>query len=172
VNSLRKFIVERRILFGSLLLFMLVILGVWPLVKLESVQGYSQATFDKDDKLISLTLTKDDKYRLFVPLENISKSVITSTLVYEDRHFFSHLGVNPVSILRGAFHSLFNPKKLHGGSTLTMQLVRLTYQINTRTLSGKLKQMVLASFLELKYSKSQILETYLNVAPMVQISKV
>jgi penicillin-binding protein 1C len=137
----------------------------WNNVKLVSVDGYSAAVYDRDQKLINLSLTKDEKYRLFVPLSDISTKLIHATLVYEDNYFYYHLGFNPYSLIRGALRSIVNPKKPFGGSTLTMQLVRLTYGLNTRSIDGKLKQIILASLIELKFTKTEILEAYLNVAP-------
>jgi penicillin-binding protein 1C len=137
----------------------------WNNIKLVSVEGYSAAVYDRDQKLINLSLTKDEKYRLFVPYPEISTKLIHATLVYEDNYFYYHPGFNPYSLVRGVLKSILNPRKPLGGSTLTMQLARLTYKLNTRTLLGKLKQIVLASLIELKFTKTEILEAYLNVAP-------
>jgi penicillin-binding protein 1C len=55
----------------------------------------SKALFDKDGALLSLSLSADDKYRLFHSFKEISPSLVRATLLYEDAHFFSHPGVNP-----------------------------------------------------------------------------
>lgn len=86
-------------------------------------------------------------------------------LLYEDRWFYWHLGVNPVSLVRAFWTTYVAKSRTVGASTITMQLARSIYKINTRSLSGKLQQMARAMQLEFLYSKIEILEAYLNLAP-------
>ena len=82
----------------------------------------------------------------------------------EDRWYYWHPGVNPVSLVRAGFRT-WRGNGRQGGSTLTMQLARLIYRLKTRTPAGKLRQIAIAMWLEARYSKRQLLEAYLNVAP-------
>ncbi len=126
--------------------------------------GFSRAVFDRDGHLLRLTLAPDDRYRLWVPLARISPAVVEATLLQEDRWFRVHPGVNPVSLLRGALRTYLGGRRM-GGSTLTMQLARIRYRIDSRTPGGKLVQILRALQLERHYSKEELLEAYLNLAP-------
>jgi len=126
--------------------------------------SFSQCVRDRNGKLLRVTLTTDQKYRVWTSLPNISPALIDATLQFEDKYYRHHPGVNPVALLR-AFFSL-RPGGVHSGaSTITMQLARLRYRLPTRTFRGKFVQIVRALQLERHYSKSQILEAYLNLAP-------
>ena len=136
-----------------------------PLPSLLDKSLSSIALYDSQGKLLNMSLSKDEKYRLYTPLTEISPAIKKATLLYEDRHFYSHPGVNPLSLVRAALMTLTTPSKPIGGSTMTMQLVRLRFVLSTRSLIGKLTQIFLALAIERQYSKEQILEAYLNLAP-------
>jgi penicillin-binding protein 1C len=87
------------------------------------------------------------------------------TLLHEDRYFHEHAGFNPVALLRAVWFDWRGQGRRLGASTITMQLARLHYHLNTRTLAGKLGQIVAAIHLECHCSKREILEAYLNLAP-------
>lgn len=140
----------------------------WALVPrppLREGLGFSRAVFDRHGKLLRLTLAPDQRYRLWVPLSRISPLVVEATLLHEDRLFRLHPGVNPVALLRAAARTYIAGGRRMGGSTLTMQLARIRYRIDSRTPGGKLLQILRALQLERHYSKEQILEAYLNLAP-------
>lgn len=125
---------------------------------------FSRTLEDRNGRLLHLALTPDAKYRLHTPLKEISPSLIEATLTLEDRHFYDHPGVNPLSMLRAAWGVVSGSAK-GGGSTITMQLARLRYDLHTRTPWGKAWQMVRALQIERHHSKDEILEAYLNQAP-------
>jgi len=80
----------------------------------------------------------------------------------EDRRFYSHFGVDPVGIVRAVFSDVVLHRSIQGGSTLTQQLAKNLFLTQERTLSRKIQEAILAVWLEHKYSKTQILELYLN----------
>src|SRR6266700_7624781 len=126
--------------------------------------SFSQCVRDGNGKLLRVTLSADQKFRIWTPLHDISPALIDATLRFEDKYYRRHPGVNPVALLRSALN--LRPGHAHNGaSTITMQLARLRYHLRTRTLRGKLVQIVRALELERHYSKAQILEAYLNLAP-------
>ncbi|NMO15373.1 penicillin-binding protein 1C [Pyxidicoccus fallax] len=127
--------------------------------------GFSQAVFDREGRLLRLTLSPDEKYRLWVPLERIPQALVEATLLHEDQHFRQHFGVNPVALGRAVWSTYLTGGRRMGGSTLTMQLARIRYGIESRTPAGKVVQMLRALQLECTYSKDEILEAYLNLAP-------
>lgn len=126
---------------------------------------YSTAVYDEQGNLIRLTTASDQKYRLWTPLQQISPQLIEAVLFQEDQWFYRHLGVNPYGLVRGAWQTYILRNTPQGGSTLTMQLARVLWNIDSRSLTGKLTQIARAVQLELQYSKDEILEAYFNFAP-------
>lgn len=132
---------------------------------IKSDVSFSQAIYDRGGKLLRMTLSRDDKYRLWLPLKSISPVLINATLLHEDKWFHFHPGVSPTSLVRAIWHTYIKKDRKIGGSTITMQLARIKYDINSRTISGKTSQILAAFWLELLYSKNDILEAYLNLVP-------
>jgi penicillin-binding protein 1C len=142
--------------------------AVWLLVPrppLREGLGFSRVVFDREGRLLRLTLAPDERYRLWVPLARISPRIVEATLLHEDRFFRLHRGVNPVALARAAVRTYLTGGRRMGGSTLTMQLARIRYAIDSRSVGGKLVQILRALQLERHYSKQEILEAYLNLAP-------
>jgi penicillin-binding protein 1C len=137
---------------------------VWPKPPLSAGVPVSTAVLDEDGRLLRLTLAADDRYRQWLPLEQVSPTLIEGVLLHEDRHFRWHPGVNPIALLRAAASTYGGGARI-GGSTLTMQLARLRWRLATRDVPGKLVQIARALQLEAMYSKDEILEAYLNLAP-------
>jgi len=92
---------------------------------LQSDVSFSQAIYDRSGKLLRLTLSRDDKYRLWLPLKSISPVLINATLLYEDKWFRFHPGVSPTSLVRAIWHTYIKKDRKIGGSTITMQLARV-----------------------------------------------
>lgn len=116
-----------------------------------------------DGEFLSMNRASDGIFRASVKLEDVSPQLIEATLFYEDKHFWSHPGVNFFSLARGALSSIFGRKI--GGSTITMQVARMTTGLDTSTPIGKLFQCAAALKMEAKYTKKEILEAYFNLAP-------
>lgn len=125
---------------------------------------FSWSVTDRTGKLLWLSLSDDQKYRYFVPLKSIPKNVVEATLLYEDRDFYGHCGVNFLSLFR-AVHSMALGGRRLGASTVTMQLVRLAEKEKTDTIPKKIWQMWKAFVYEYHFTKDEILEAYLNLAP-------
>lgn len=142
----------------------LVTIRLWPREPLAMRIASSTAIFDRHGRLLRLTLASDHQYRLWTPLEEISPELVEALLLHEDQHFYVHPGVNVASLVRAALSSYSGGARV-GGSTITMQLARLMYGLNTRTIGGKLEQIVRAVELELCYSKRELLEAHLNLMP-------
>jgi penicillin-binding protein 1C len=126
---------------------------------------YSRAVFDRNHRLLRLTLTADEKYRLRVPLAEISPALVEATLLQEDHWYRRHPGINPWTLLQAAWGTYVQRGRRVGGSTIEMQLARMRFGIDSRSLSGKVKQILRAVQLECFYSKDELLEAYLNRVP-------
>jgi penicillin-binding protein 1C len=142
----------------------LVTIRLWPREPLAAKIASSTAIFDRQGRLLRLTLASDHQYRLWTPIEDISPELVDALLLHEDQHFYWHPGVNVASLVRAATSTYSGGPRV-GGSTITMQLARLMYGLNTKSISGKLQQIVRAVQLELCYSKRELLEAHLNLMP-------
>ena len=111
-----------------------------------------------------ISLSSDQKYRLRTRLEDIPGAAVDAVVRYEDRLFWYHPGVNPLALLRAGLSMLGGERRM-GGSTITMQVARLTHHLETGKIKAKLRQILLALQLEWHYSKDEILEAYFNLAP-------
>ncbi|HZP67160.1 MAG TPA: penicillin-binding protein 1C [Rudaea sp.] len=151
----------------ALLLLGIGVVGVrlWPHPSLAQFAPSSTAVYDERGRLLRLTLASDERYRLWVPLAEMPPALVDGVLLHEDAWFRWHPGFNPVSLARGAFVTYLRGGNRQGGSTITMQLARLMYRLNTRSPGGKFVQVLRSIQLELFYSKDAILEAYLNLAP-------
>ncbi|UZR27341.1 penicillin-binding protein 1C [Methylococcus mesophilus] len=140
-------------------------LGLIPPPLLVNRGDTSYAVTDRNGNLLRLSLSSDEKYRLWTPLAELPEALQEATLHYEDRWFYRHPGVNPVALARAAWTSFAAHGRWMGASTLTMQLARQRWRLRTGTLSGKLRQIGYALWLERHFSKQELLEAYLNLAP-------
>ncbi|WP_440495458.1 penicillin-binding protein 1C, partial [Serratia sarumanii] len=148
-----------------LLALLLAAIRLWPHPPLWQGLPQSSVYYDRHGALLRITLANDDRYRLWTPLEQVSPLAVRGLLLHEDRWFYYNPGFNPVSLMRGFWRSYVAGGKMQGGSTISMQLARMRWHLNTRTPGGKLLQVLRAVQLELSYSKRDILEAYLNYAP-------
>jgi penicillin-binding protein 1A len=97
-----------------------------------------------------------------VPLRELPAYVPQAFIAIEDHRFYTHHGVDPLGIVRAAFANLVHRAVAQGGSTLTQQLAKNLFLTPERTYQRKLEEVVLALWLERKFSKAQLLELYLN----------
>jgi penicillin-binding protein 1C len=155
---------RKAALYAAALLLTLAGLRLWPHDPLRDYYPGSVAVYASDGTLLRMALSSDDQFRLWVPLQDMDPRLPEAVQTYEDRWFYWHPGFNPFALARAAF-STYGGGKREGASTLTMQLARRLYDIRSQTVGGKLKQIACAVWLELRYSKHDILEAYLNYAP-------
>ncbi len=158
---------RHRILYSCIfvLFIFFLIVKIFFTPPLLSDTNFGKAYFDSNDNLLRITLSADDKYRLYTPLSEISPHIKNATILYEDKYFKYHIGINPVSLLKATKNYFSSGSRPIGASTITMQVARIKYDLNTRTIGGKLKQIALALYIDLFYTKDEILEAYLNLAP-------
>jgi len=109
--------------------------------------------------------------RLWVKITEVSPLLPQTILAVEDQHFYDHLGVRPLAILRALIVNIKEGRTVQGGSTLTQQLVKNLFLTRSRTLKRKFDEAIMALSLEWSYKKEQILEAYLNEVYMGQDGK-
>ncbi len=155
------------LLLTPVLLVLLLMLLFVVLAKPALYPHYQQASayFASNGELLGMRLAADQRYRLRVPLSAIAPALQQATLLYEDRRFYQHRGVDLAAVGRAFWQGVIKGGRRQGASTLTMQLARLRFQLNTASVSGKLQQLYYALYLEWHYSKDEILEAYFNYAP-------
>jgi len=135
--------------------------GEFPMDRLDKADAASLAIYSSDGSLLRQESTGAGGRETWVSTAEISQHLVAATLASEDHRFADHRGVDWRAMLRASWLNLRAGTVVYGGSTVTMQLVRLV--ANTRrTVPGKLRQMVLAARLERRLSKAEILEQYLN----------
>ena len=103
-----------------------------------------------------------EEHRRDVPLDRISRHIQDAVIAVEDHRFRAHLGIDPIGVGRAIFRDLKAGSLEEGGSTLTQQLARTLFLTGSRDFARKGKEAVLAVMIELRLSKRQILELYLN----------
>jgi 1A family penicillin-binding protein len=106
-----------------------------------------------------------DENRTAVPLDEIPLTLRQATIAIEDKEFYTHQGINPIGGILRALSSSITKQRLEGGSTITQQLVKSALLTPERTLTRKIKEGILAIWVEALYSKDKILELYLNQVP-------
>ncbi|MBD8513709.1 penicillin-binding protein 1C [Photobacterium sp. CAU 1568] len=151
---------------GLLVFFWLAVFvlnSLWPLPPLYP-DGPATVVVSRDGEILRSFGDRQGVHRYNVTLADVDPFYIQALLNYEDRWFYWHPGVNPVSVVRAAWQWASNGYVVSGGSTLTMQVARLI-DPHARSITGKLKQLWRALQLEWYYSKDEILTFYLNLAP-------
>ena len=125
---------------------------------------YSTIITDSKGEVINAYLTKDQKWRMKTELNEISPLLRKTIIAKEDKYFYSHPGINPVAMVKAFFKNVFRMKTASGASTITMQVAR-ALEHRKRNIGSKIIETFRAFQLELKYSKREILQMYLNLVP-------
>jgi penicillin-binding protein 1C len=136
-----------------------------PPVDLERALDRSTVVLDRDGKLLRPFVTAGGRWKLPVTSQDVDPRYLAMLVAYEDKRFYSHHGIDPLALARAGSQLLRNGRKLSGGSTLTMQVARLAEPRGSRNLSAKFRQMARALQLECNFSKTEILDLYVALAP-------
>jgi penicillin-binding protein 1C len=116
-----------------------------------------------DGTMIGARIADDGQWR-FPEMDSVPKRFEECILLFEDEYFYQHPGFNPVSIIKAIGHNL-TKKSRRGGSTITQQVIRLSRKNKSRTYAEKVVEIFLATRLELRYSKKEILRLYSSHTP-------
>ena len=124
---------------------------------------YSTVVTDRNEELLGARIASDGQWR-FPPRNTTPEKIKECLITFEDKHFYHHWGVNPFAIGRAFYQNVKNKRIVSGGSTLTMQTIRLARN-ESRTFREKLIEMIWATRLEFRASKEEILSMYISQAP-------
>ncbi|HEX7401880.1 MAG TPA: PBP1A family penicillin-binding protein [candidate division Zixibacteria bacterium] len=115
--------------------------------------------YSADGKIIKEFYTER---RIYTPLSQMPPTLINALMASEDRRFYSHWGVNTLSILRAIWESIWFRQRVKATSTITQQLARMLFLTPERSMSRKIKEVLTSIKIERNYTKEEILELYLN----------
>ena len=154
----RRWLYRTGLLLAGLFLLFLCI----PVPKFDD--PYSTVLTANDGELLGARIAEDGQWR-FPASNNYSEKYTACVLEYEDQQFFRHIGFNPVAFFQALVENIKAGHVVRGGSTISMQVVRLARKNKPRTFGEKIIEVVLALRLELHYSKKSILDLYAAHAP-------
>ncbi len=118
--------------------------------------------FELGANLIGNLMTGPIEDRILLDLHEVPELVLDALITMEDKRFASHRGVDPMGILRALLQNVREGQVTQGGSTLTQQLVKNLYLDHSRTLKRKVNEAMMALIIEWRYSKTEILQRYIN----------
>jgi penicillin-binding protein 1C len=149
-----------------LVLLSLLVIGLYcPLLpRTLTSPKWSHALFASNGELLDVQIASDHQWRLPAPAV-LPQKYATAVLAFEDRYFYTHPGINPVSIARAFWANLRAGRVVSGASTISQQVARLALQNPPRTYINKLHELLLALQLEVRFSKAEILALYATHAP-------
>ncbi len=161
LGFLRRFLKALGLGVAAIIILFFILNWIFPLHdKIE----YSPIITDSKGAVINAYLTKDQKWRMKTELNEISPLLRKTIIAKEDKYFYSHPGINPAAIIKAFFKNVFRMKTTSGASTITMQVAR-ALEHRKRNIGSKIIETFRAFQLELKYSKGEILQMYLNLVP-------
>jgi penicillin-binding protein 1C len=145
-----------------MLFLFLLFLVIVPAPRFDS--PYSTVLYSADSILLNARVASDEQWR-FEEEKGLPEKYVKALLLYEDKYFYYHPGINPAALVRAAGQDLHAGRIVSGGSTITMQLARLSRGNPPRTFFEKFWETLMALKAECVYSKKEILEKYAAHAP-------
>lgn len=156
--------VPRRVFVAAAVLSAVVILVFFSSFTLDfSARPLSYAVYDNEGRLLGAKVAADEQWRF--ESSTVPEKFESAIIAFEDKRFRYHFGIDPLSLARAVTMNLKQSRVVSGGSTITMQTVRLLENHPKRTFFQKAKEAVLAVSLEMRFSKKKILELYVANAP-------
>ena len=157
--------ISRRSVLIAVMLFIILFLFWWSILPVPLFQDpYATVLFDREGQVMGMKVADDGQMR-FEEVQDLPPRYVISVLVFEDRYFLAHQGVNWWALCRALVQNIQAGHVVSGGSTLSMQVVRLALGNPPRTVPEKIREIFLTLRMEQSYSKKQILEMYASHAP-------
>ncbi|MBW6497507.1 MAG: penicillin-binding protein 1C [Bacteroidales bacterium] len=149
---------------SAALLLLLLLVWLFSLPRNLFPDPTSTVIEDRNGDLLGARIAGDGQWR-FPPSEEVPERFEEALIAFEDRHFYRHPGVNPLAIGRALIQNIRAGRRVSGGSTISMQVIRLSRKGKPRTIKEKIVEIFLATRLEARYSKRSILSLYASHAP-------
>lgn len=160
---MKKFVIRyKRYFLGLIVVFLIGYYFCLPSTLFDD--PYSTVLEDYQGELLSASIASDGQWR-FPEIDSVPKKFAQALVAYEDKRFWNHPGMDVLSLGRAVKQNVEAGKILSGGSTIDMQVIRLSRKGKSRTIIEKLIESVLATRLELRYSKDEVLALYASHAP-------
>lgn len=150
----------------------LTVLVIAVVVAMQSLPSYSALKSSPNGQMIrvhaadgTVIVSLGPSFGRWLDFNAIPDVMVDAMISVEDKRFYSHPGVDPIGVTRGAWRAFQNRgtgRRIEGGSTITQQIARNIFLNNSYSVSRKLREIILALAMERKFSKQQILELYLN----------
>ena len=156
-----KFIKFLALFLALVVAIFLILDQIYPLNLDALKKDEAKILLDKNGEIINMKLSSDGIWRFHE--QSFPNSLKQCVVLFEDRYFYYHFGVNFASIFRAFFHNLRSDNRI-GASTITMQVARML-EPSDRSYKNKIREIFRAFQLELHFSKDEILNLYLNLAP-------
>lgn len=172
LTKTRRFDLKKIFLWAGLLfivvafafaLFVLSIISDVPEFPTKIVNEKSTIIYDREGNVLYTIHGEENRFE--IPLDQIPQHVIDATVAIEDDRFFEHRGFDIGGIIKGFLAEYLRIGKRRGGSTITQQLVKNTLLSSERTVTRKVKEIILSLQMERTFSKNEILSMYLNTIP-------
>lgn len=160
-QKLKKALKKTAILTGAAVLLFLIIDLITPI---NTNLAFAPVVEARDGTVLHAYMAKDQQWRIQTRLNEITPELRKAIVFKEDKHFYHHIGINPLAVGRAVVNNLFHLKRTSGASTITMQVARMLSP-KPRTYANKCIEMFRATQLEVHYSKDEILQLYLNLVP-------
>ncbi len=168
INKPQQILTSKRFWLPAIIASTLLLLygfhRAYPLNIPSAADSFAQVVYANDGRALRAFADSKGIWRQQATIHSVSPLYLQALLSYEDQYFWSHFGINPVSLIRALYLNWQCGCIISGGSTLSMQVARILHP-HRRTLSGKLIQILRTLQLELSLSKAEILTLYLNFAP-------
>lgn len=156
---------RRIVLASTLTALVLGAIAYWRMLPYELFERpLSTIMLDRSGHLLGARIASDGQWR-FPPEHAVPEKFARALIEYEDKRFYSHPGVDPLALTRAVYVDLKAGEIVSGGSTLTMQVARLARDERDRGIMDKLIEMALATRIEMRYTKDEILGLYASHAP-------
>ncbi|UCH93861.1 MAG: penicillin-binding protein 1C [Candidatus Aminicenantes bacterium] len=160
---------RKRLVIMLGILFVILLVGIIYFVSFDpgvfKKNAYSTTFYDREGKPLRTFFSADETYAQTCGLAEVSPHFLRAIVLIEDKKFYRHKGVVLSSLFRALWQNVKGQRIVSGGSTITMQLAKLVYRHQKRTIFNKISEIFSALKFELHLSKAEILEAYINRLP-------
>ncbi|AGA65194.1 Multimodular transpeptidase-transglycosylase [Liberibacter crescens BT-1] len=171
-NQSQNFLkITRSIFYWGVILIIWTVIGIIAIALYYGARMPSATTWVIPDRAPNIKILAEDGSLIAnrgstnsgtLSLENVSPYIPEAIIAIEDKRFYEHLGIDPIGLLRALVINIINRHTVQGGSTITQQLAKNLFLSPDRTIERKVQEVLLALWLEHKYTKDQILTMYLQ----------